>query len=67
MTLFLPVLIVVAAFFILMSTRILLVKNGEFKGTCASNNPMVKTETGECGFCGAKPEEVCKNPDGLHI
>lgn len=35
-------------------------KDGEFAGTCASNNPLVQKEGGSCGFCGARPEEQCR-------
>lgn len=38
-------------------------KGGEFRGGCASNNPMLKNEIGECGVCGAKPDEQCKQED----
>lgn len=41
--------------------RILLVKDGEFRGTCATNNPMLTNQIGECSVCGAKPEEACQN------
>lgn len=34
----------------------------EFRGTCATNNPMIKTNLGECSVCGAKPEEQCQMP-----
>ena len=34
-------------------------KNGEFAGTCSSNNPFLKKEE-PCQFCGAKPDEKCK-------
>ncbi len=35
-------------------------KNGEFAGTCASQNPVLN-DTGEpCGFCGKMPEN-CEN------
>lgn len=37
-------------------------KDGEFAGTCASNNPLVQEEGGSCGMCGARPEEKCKSP-----
>ena len=43
--------------------KILVKKNGQFAGTCASNNPMVNTEGEACGFCGAKPEEKCKGEE----
>lgn len=36
-------------------------KDGEFAGTCASNNPLVQEEGGSCGMCGARPEEKCKS------
>jgi hypothetical protein len=41
--------------------KILLKKDGEFAGTCASNNPMFQNDEGSCSFCGAKPEEQCKS------
>jgi hypothetical protein len=43
--------------------KILLKKNGEFAGTCASNNPLLNKEGDSCSFCGARPEEKCKNPE----
>lgn len=40
------------------AVKLLFKKGGEFAGTCASRNPMLSD--GEvCGFCGAKPGEVC--------
>jgi len=48
-------LLVVAMF----ATRILLVKDGEFRGTCSSNNPFLKNELGECTVCGQKPGGPC--------
>lgn len=41
--------------------RILFVKGGEFRGTCATNNPMLKNDIGECSVCGARPEEECQS------
>lgn len=35
-------------------------KDGEFTGTCASNNPLITPEGENCSFCGARPEETCK-------
>jgi hypothetical protein len=35
----------------------------EFRGTCASNNPMLKNKLGECTVCGKKPSEDCQMPD----
>jgi len=45
-----------------MNVRYMLTGN-EFRGTCASNNPMLKSDLGECSMCGKKPEEECKMPD----
>ncbi|PHR43615.1 MAG: membrane or secreted protein [Fluviicola sp.] len=36
-------------------------KDGEFAGTCASNNPLLQEEGASCGLCGASPEEKCKS------
>ena len=41
--------------------KILLKKNGEFAGTCASQRPFLNTEGENCSFCGATPEEKCKS------
>lgn len=35
----------------------------EFRGTCATNNPMLKNEIGECSVCGKKADEACKMPE----
>ncbi len=43
--------------------KILLKKNGEFAGTCASKNPMFAKEDESCSFCGARPDEQCKGEE----
>lgn len=49
----------IAAFFLLMSVRLLFKKGGEFKGTCASQNPhLVKLGITCSGACGGNGE--CK-------
>ncbi len=52
----------IAVFFILMSVRLIFVKNGEFKGTCASQSPFLNKEGGTCGYCGRNIDagEQCK-------
>ncbi|MFN9326543.1 MAG: membrane or secreted protein [Flavobacteriales bacterium] len=45
------------------AVKIWLKKDGEFSGTCASNNPLVQAEGGGCVFCGAKPEEKCRREE----
>jgi len=39
------------------------VKGEEFRGTCATNNPMIKNKFGDCTVCGKTADEVCKMPD----
>jgi hypothetical protein len=63
MTTFLVTIGFIAAFFLLMSVRLLFLKNGEFKGTCASQSPFLNKEGEACGFCGRQPGEQCANPD----
>lgn len=59
----LPVLLLsitlVLVAFALFSVRILFVKKGEFRGTCATNNPMLQKEGAVCGVCGRKAGEAC--------
>lgn len=39
-------------------------KDGEFAGTCASQNPMLNREGEACGFCGKSPDQFdsCSEP-----
>ena len=43
--------------------KILLKKNGEFSGTCASQSPFLNKEGEACSMCGALPDEKCKSDD----
>ncbi|MCC5943397.1 MAG: hypothetical protein JJT94_00565 [Bernardetiaceae bacterium] len=49
-----------AIFFIAMSIRLYTKKDGEFRGTCASQNPFLRKEGADCGFCGKKVDD-CPN------
>ena len=40
--------------------KLIVKKDGEFSGTCASNNPYLNKEGEACSFCGAQPDEKCK-------
>ncbi|MEQ8423623.1 MAG: hypothetical protein RIA63_02870, partial [Cyclobacteriaceae bacterium] len=55
----------IALFFVLMSVRLLFLKNGEFRGTCASQSPWLVKEGTTCGYCGKtlSAGEPCPNPD----
>ena len=39
------------------SIKIWAKKDGEFSGTCASQNPYLNQEGENCGFCGKSPNE----------
>ncbi len=39
--------------------KLLVKKDGEFAGTCASASPFLKEEDGGCSVCGARPQEQC--------
>jgi len=56
-------LIIIGAAFAGIALRILMVKGGEFRGSCATNNPMLTNAVGECTVCGAKPDEDCKESE----
>lgn len=64
MTVFLITVGVFAMFFVLLSVRLIFLKDGEFRGTCASQSPWLNKEGVECGFCGKtlKPGDVCGDP-----
>ncbi|MBC6996500.1 hypothetical protein QWY85_18440 [Neolewinella lacunae] len=60
--LFLVIFAVFAVSFVLLNLRHVVTGN-EFRGTCASNNPMLKNKVGSCEVCGKSPDEDCKMPD----
>ena len=47
----------------LLAVRILFVSDGEFRGTCASNNPYLpelKKANGDCWACGKPADDECE-------
>ncbi len=53
---------VVGGSFLLINIRYLFTGK-EFRGSCATNNPMLKDQFGECSVCGRKADEACKMPE----
>lgn len=43
--------------------KIIVKKNGEFAGTCASKNPVLNSENEPCSLCGAQPGDKCEGDD----
>lgn len=35
----------------------------EFRGTCSTNNPMLKDNLGSCTVCGSQSGEACQKPE----
>ncbi len=62
LTLFLVIFGVFALSFVLINIRHLFTGE-EFRGTCASNNPMLTNKIGNCEVCGKSPDEDCKMPE----
>ena len=64
---FLPIFLITIGFLVFVfagiGIKILLKKDGKFSGTCASQSPFLNKEGEACGFCGAEPDEKCKNED----
>ncbi len=65
MTVFLLSLGIFALFFALMSVRLIFLKDGEFRGTCATQSPFLAKEGITCGYCGkvVGAGEACGDPD----
>ncbi len=49
-------------YFVLMSVRMIFLKDGQFKGTCASQSPFLKQEGATCGFYG-KDVGTCEDDE----
>lgn len=61
MTVILLSIVIVALAIAGIAIKMLVKKNGQFSGTCSSNNPLLQGKEGACGICGAKPNEMCKS------
>ncbi len=67
MELFLITFVLLALAFAGIAIKILTKKDGEFSGTCASQNPFLNKENKVCSYCGKLPaEQNCKAPDPQH-
>jgi hypothetical protein len=66
MAVFFLTLGVLALFFILMSVRLIFIKGGEFRGTCASQSPFLNKDGATCGYCGktlTSNDKACGDPE----
>lgn len=60
MTVILISIVLVALAVAGIAIKLLVKKDGQFAGTCSSNNPLLQNEGGVCSICGARPDEKCK-------
>jgi hypothetical protein len=65
MAVFLLSLGIFALFFVLMSVRLIFLKDGEFRGTCATQSPFLAKQGITCGYCGkvVGAGEACGDPE----
>jgi hypothetical protein len=61
MKLFIITIVMMAFVFAAIGIKIILKKDGQFSGTCASQNPFLNKEGEACGYCGKTAEEICPN------
>ena len=61
MVIFLAIGLMALAFGVI-AIKILVKKDGQFSGTCASNSPLLNKEGESCSICGALPDEKCQKP-----
>ena len=61
MTTILLSILLFGLFIAALSFRIIFLKGGEFKGTCASQNPYLNSNGESCSYCGKiiKPGQEC--------
>ncbi len=58
---FLLIFVVFGISFVLINLR-QVVTGQEFRGTCSTNNSLLKNEIGDCTVCGKTADEACKMP-----
>ena len=64
MKLFLLTFVLLGLAFVGIAIKIIVKKNGEFSGTCASQSPFLNKDNEPCGFCGKLPsEQDCRKTD----
>jgi hypothetical protein len=61
MKIFIITIVMMAFVFVAIGIKIILKKDGQFSGTCASQNPFLNKEGEACGYCGKTAEEICPN------
>ncbi|MBJ04304.1 MAG: membrane or secreted protein [Flavobacteriales bacterium] len=58
-------ILIISICFMGIAIKILIKKDGQFSGTCASNNPLLNKNGEKCSYCGADPGDMCKKEENL--
>ncbi len=61
-----PFLVILGILFISfagIAVRVIFIKDGTMRGTCASQTPQLNKEGIACGLCGRMPNEGCGEDD----
>jgi hypothetical protein len=53
------------AAFAMIAVRLLFIKNGEFRGTCSSHNPLLAAKGVDCETCPNRYKAECPATKGL--
>jgi hypothetical protein len=61
MKIFIITIVMMMFVFLAIGIKIILKKDGEFSGTCASQSPFLNKEGETCGYCGKTADEMCPN------
>lgn len=56
------IFVVFGVSFVLINIRHI-ITGQEFRGTCSTNNPMVRDKFGTCNVCGRNADEPCGMPE----
>ncbi len=58
---FLLTLLILLFVIALIAIRIIVLPDGEFHGTCSTNNEFLRNKNGSCPVCGKAENEPCPN------
>ncbi len=58
---FLLTLLILLFVIALIAIRIIVLPEGEFHGTCSTNNEFLRNQDGSCPVCGKAENESCPN------
>ena len=67
MEIFVFTLVIFSIAFVFFAIRILIIKDGEFHGTCASQGQALQHTDVDCGVCVRKENDLCPGDDDTNL